>query len=134
MRLWRIAPDWRDAGAQVSTWLYRVTANLCVDRLRRRRGAALDDIPEPVDPRPSADDALQRRVRDAAVQAALMALPERQRQAVVLRHLEGLSNGEIADIMEISSRAVESLSARGKRALADLLIARRAELGFEDDI
>ena len=37
MRLWRIAGEWRQGEAQVSTWLYRVTANLCTDRLRRRK-------------------------------------------------------------------------------------------------
>jgi RNA polymerase sigma-70 factor (ECF subfamily) len=52
---------------------------------------------------------------------------------VVLRHIEGLSNPEIAAIMDIGVEAVESLTARGKRALAALLEGRRAELGYEDD-
>ena len=68
-----------------------------------------------------------------ALQAALMELPERQRQAVVLRHIEELPNPEIAGIMEISVEAVESLTARGKRALTAALAGRRAELGYEDD-
>ena len=54
MRLWRIAPDWRDGEAQVSTWLYRVTANLCTDRLRKRRSTVgMDDLAEPADPVPA---------------------------------------------------------------------------------
>jgi RNA polymerase sigma-70 factor (ECF subfamily) len=53
----------------------------------------------------------------AALDAALATLPERQRQAVVLRHIEGLSNPEIAEVLEIGVEAVESLTARGKRAL-----------------
>lgn len=69
----------------------------------------------------------------AALEAALADLPDRQRQAVVLRHLEGMTNPEIAAIMEIGVEAVESLTARGKRALAGLLSGRKDELGYEDD-
>ena len=135
LRLWRVAPDWRQGEAQVSTWLYRVTANLCTDRLRRRRrgGIGLDQIAEPVDPAPAATAVMQDDARLRALSDALAALPDRQAQAVSLRHLEGLSNPEIAAIMDISPRAVESLTARGKRALAALLAGRRADLGYDDD-
>jgi RNA polymerase sigma-70 factor (ECF subfamily) len=68
-----------------------------------------------------------------ALQDALDQLPERQRQAVVLRHIEGLDNPEVAQIMELNIRAVESLTARGKRALAALLAGRRTDLGYDDD-
>jgi RNA polymerase sigma-70 factor (ECF subfamily) len=133
MRLWRQAPDWRRDEAEVSTWLYRVTANLCLDKLRRRRSIGLDEIDEPRDDRPGSEDLLQKKTREAALRDALDCLPERQRLAVVLRHLDGLSNPQIATVMGISPRAVESLTARGKRALSDLLSGRRAELGYEDD-
>ena len=133
MRLWRIAPDWQQGGAKVTTWLYRVTANLCTDRLRSRRGSALDDIDEPSDPAPGMEQRLQSRARADALQQALDDLPDRQRQAVVLRHLEGLGNPEIAEIMEISTEAVESLTARGKRALAAALAGRKEELGMTED-
>ena len=73
-----------------------------------------------------------RQARAAALQTALAALPDRQRQAVVLRHIEGLSNPEIAEVMEIGVEAVESLTARGKRALAAALADRREDLGFDD--
>ena len=68
-----------------------------------------------------------------ALELALAQLPARQRQAVVLRHLEGMSNPEIAAAMEIGVEAVESLTARGKRALAALLAGRREELGYGHD-
>ena len=67
--------------------------------------------------------------RDRALADALADLPDRQREAVTLRHLEGLSNPEIAEIMDISTEAVESLTARGKRNLATALAARRNDLG-----
>jgi RNA polymerase sigma factor (sigma-70 family) len=133
MRLWRVAPDWRSGEAQITTWLFRVTANLCKDRLRKRRALGLDEIAEPPDPAPEVARTMQDRQRRDALQQALQALPDRQRQAVILRHIEGLSNPEVADIMDITPGAVESLTARGKRALADILAGRKSELGYQDD-
>ncbi len=134
LRLWRVAPAWRQGEARVTTWLYRVVANLATDRLRRRRGnLALDQVAEPPDPAPSAAAGMQAKARMAALAAALAQLPARQSQAVALRHLEGLGNPEIAAIMEIGVEAVESLTARGKRALAAILAGRKAELGYDDD-
>ena len=132
LRLWRVAPDWRSGEARVSTWLYRVVANLCADRLRRTRGVALDAVPEPPDGAPGPEARLISADRMAALDAALLALPERQRQAVLLRHIEGLSNPEIGEVMDIGVEAVESLIARGKRALAAQLAGRREELGYDD--
>lgn len=134
MRLWRIAPDWRQGEAQVSTWLYRVVANLCTDRLRkRRRQVDFDGIAEPEDGQPSVTEKMQTESRLSALAGALAQMPERQAQAVSLRHLEGLGNPEIAAIMDISVEAVESLTARGKRTLAALLAGRKAELGYDDE-
>ena len=133
LRLWRIAPDWVQGQAKVSTWLYRVTVNLCLDIRRKARTVDLDQAPEPRDDAPGTLARMQDAARADALQQALMQLPERQRQAVVLRHIEELPNPEIAGIMDISVEAVESLTARGKRALARSLGERREELGYEDD-
>ena len=134
LRLWRVAPEWRQGEAKVTTWLYRVVANLCTDRLRRSgRGVALEAVPEPEDEARGPLDKMQAEARADALQTALDGLPDRQRQAVVLRHIEGLANPEIAEIMEISVDAVESLTARGKRALSAALEGRREELGYADD-
>ena len=134
MRLWRIAGEWRQGEAQVSTWLYRVTANLCTDRLRRRkRSVPLDAVAEPLDAAPSVTARMHTEARAKALSDALAQLPSRQAEAVALRHLEGLSNPEIAAVMEIGVEAVESLTARGKRGLAAILAGRREELGIEDD-
>ena len=133
LRLWRIAPEWRNGEAKVSTWLYRVVTNLATGRLRKRRGVGLDEAPEVEDGAPSVVQTMIARDRMNALEAALSQLPDRQRQAVVLRHIEGLSNPEIAEAMEIGVEAVESLTARGKKGLAKLLAGQRAELGFGDD-
>ena len=132
LRLWKIAPDWRQGEAKVTTWLYRVVANLCTDRLRKQRNVDIDSVPEPEDDRAGVEGDMQNAARMAALRDALAELPDRQRQAVVLRHIEGLGNPEIAEIMEISTEAVESLTARGKRALAAILAGRREELGYTD--
>ncbi len=133
LRLWRAAAGWRAGEAQVSTWAYRVVTNLCTDRLRQRgrRGpVGLDDAPEVADGAAGAEAGLIEADRMAALDAALAELPDRQRQALVLRHLEGLSNPEIAEAMDIGVEAVESLTARAKRALTALLAGRRGALGY----
>lgn len=136
LRLWRIAPEWRQGETKVTTWAYRVATNLCLDRHRARRRkaqTALDDAPELASADPSAEGRLVQADRMAALEAALGELPDRQRQAVVLRHIEGLTNPEISAVMEIGVEAVESLTARGKRALSAILAGRRDELGYKDD-
>lgn len=136
MRLWRVASEWRQGEAKVSTWLYRVVTNLCMDRLRGRQRRAvtpLDDAPEMADGAPQAVAVLIDNDRMRALDTALAALPERQRQAVILRHIEGMTNPEIAVIMQIGVEAVESLTARGKRALTDLMAGQRSALGYEGE-
>ena len=84
------------------------------------------------DDSPGAEARMVQAARLAALDAALAALPDRQREAVVLRHIEGLSNPEIAAVMGIGVEAVESLTARGKRALTVALQGRRDGLGYEE--
>jgi RNA polymerase sigma-70 factor (ECF subfamily) len=137
LRLWKLAPDWQPGAAQVSTWAYRVVTNLCTDlrRSRQRRPAVtLDDAPEMADGARGVVAGMIEADRMAALQAALAQLPDRQRQAVVLRHIEGLTNPEIAHILDIGVEAVESLTARGKRALAAILAGRKQDLGYQDDV
>ncbi|MEO6301416.1 MAG: RNA polymerase sigma factor [Paracoccaceae bacterium] len=136
LRLWRVAPDWRQGEAQVSTWLYRVVTNLVTDQRRaraRRPAVTLDDAPEVADGSKGVVAGLIEADRMLALENALTELPGRQRQAVVLRHIEGLTNPEIAQIMDIGVEAVESLTARGKRALTAILSGRRSELGYDDE-
>jgi len=111
VRLWRMSPDWQPGNAKVSTWLYRVVLNLCLDIRRRRHGGVtgLDEVAEPADPGLGAVERIQDNTRSDALQAALMQLPDRQRQAVVLRHLEELTNPEIAGIMQISTEDRKSV-------------------------
>jgi RNA polymerase sigma-70 factor (ECF subfamily) len=134
LRMWRVAGQWRAGEAKLSSWLYRVTVNLCTDRQRarqRRRAEPLEAVAEPADETADTEAALMQRARQDALQAALATLPDRQRQAVVLRHIEGLSNPEIAAILDVGVEAVESLTARGKRALTAALSGQQSALGLE---
>ena len=133
LRLWKAAPGWDATRAKITTWLYRVTSNLCIDCLRKSNRNSGDEVPEVADETPGIDLKLQATARAQALQHALQTLPDRQRQAMILRHIEDLSNPEISDIMEISVEAVESLVSRGKRALASTLAPQKKALGLEDD-
>ena len=133
LRLWKAAPGWDATRAKITTWLYRVTSNLCIDCLRKSNCNSGDEVPEVADETPGIDLKLQATARAQALQHALQTLPDRQRQAMILRHIEDLSNPEISDIMEISVEAVESLVSRGKRALASTLAPQKKALGLEDD-
>jgi RNA polymerase sigma-70 factor (ECF subfamily) len=120
LRLWQNAAQWSPE-ARLSTWLFRVAHNLAVDRVRKRREVGDDALERTAgEDRPSS--LLQRKETASAVERALLALPERQRAAIALCHYEGLGNPEIAAVLEVSIDAVESLLARGRRALRESLL------------
>lgn len=132
LKLWKFAPKWKQDRAQVSTWLYRVVSNLCKDRYRRASLENLGNAQEPIDGTQSAPDKIDEQYRQQALYDALSMLQENQRLAVQLRHIDELTNPQIAEIMELSVEAVESLTARGKRKLIEILQTHKPELGYND--
>jgi len=127
LRLWRNPGQLRD-GAAVRAWLMRVASNLAIDRHRRRGPVAATELPDVADEAGGADSDLRRSQASAEIDAAIAALPERQRMALLLSHFEGLGNREIAEAMDLSVEAVESLLARGRRALKSALSGRWRDL------
>lgn len=121
LRAWRQAPSWRPGAARFDTWLHRVGLNLCYDRLRRRREIPTEAPPERPDEGPAPDRGLMAADTGRRVQVALAALPDRQREALVLCHYQELSNIEAARLMTVSVEALESLLSRGRRALRTAL-------------
>jgi RNA polymerase sigma-70 factor (ECF subfamily) len=117
--------------ARFSTWLWRVVVNRCLNRRekagfrgdRREAGAAALESLQ-ADPARAPEAALLRAEEEARVRAAIEALPERQRMAVLLSRFEGRSYEEIADALETSVSSVESLLFRARRALAAALAER----------
>lgn len=129
LKLWRSADRWKPGAAKFETWLYRVAANACIDRIRQRRPETdVDDEADLADAAPLAVDGLIAEERRRAVEDALAALPERQRLAVVLCHYQEMSCADAAAVMEVSVDAFESLLGRARRSLKDSLAPLRAEL------
>lgn len=121
LRVWTQAPRWTPEGARLTTWLYRITMNLCIDRKRKVAPLPLEAAGEPEDERPSAYTLRHRYEMNTHLSAALNALPESQRAAIVLSYFEGLGNIETASILNTTVGAVESLLVRARRTLKDRL-------------
>ena len=122
LRAWRQLPQWRAGEALLSTWLHRVTLNLANDRLRRRREQVPIEDVELRSNAPQPEQQFAAEQRDIRLQAALQDLPERQRDALLLCHYEGLSNADAAATLEVSVEALESLLSRARRQLRKTLI------------
>lgn len=121
LRLWRHAEKWQPGRAKASTWLHRVTVNLCIDRQRRDRSVALPEGYDAEDPAPDAETQIVAGERDLRLAAAIEDLPERQRTALTLCYFGDLSNQEAADTMEIGIKALEALLVRARRTLRETL-------------
>jgi RNA polymerase sigma-70 factor, ECF subfamily len=120
LRLWTEAKAF-EPRAQPKTWLYRIARNQCIDRLRKRRshGQEQELSDEASGDRPSG--LFARKQAAQRVEHALSKLPERQRAALTLVHYEGLSGAEACEVLDVSAEALESLLARGRRSLRELL-------------
>ena len=117
LRAWKQAPRWTPGKAKFDTWLHRVALNLCYDRLRRRREVPTEISVDRPDEGPAPDRGILAAQLGARVDRALVALPDRQREAIVLCHYQELTNIEAAGLMSVSVEALESLLSRGRRAL-----------------
>jgi RNA polymerase sigma-70 factor (ECF subfamily) len=119
LRVWSHAASFDPDIARFTTWLYRIVLNLAFDRKPRRPLVPIDeaagvrsDDPEPVE-RVIADE--ERRI----LEQAMAGLSERQRGAIALFHMEGLSGVDAAQAMNLSVKAFESLLGRARAALKE---------------
>ena len=127
VKLWKNPAQLRE-GAALKGWLMRVASNAVIDRSRRPRAAAIEDVPEVPDPQARPDAPLDRAEAARLVDGSIAALPERQRLALSLVYFEGLSNIEAAAVMEVSVDALESLLSRARRSLKESLSAEWRDL------
>ena len=121
-KAWVKAASWTPVGGGLGGWLRRIATNLCIDRQRKRAFVSDAEIPERADDSPSADVLIDEARRQAAVAAAMQALPDRQRAAIVLTYYEGVSNAEAAAVLGIGVKALESLLVRARQGLSRSLV------------
>lgn len=118
--VWRKADRWDPRGVKVSTWIYRIALNRCIDLDRRRkvrRAVGLDSVEDPVEPAPGAEHGAVVRDELKAVTADVRALPARQRAAILLAASGELATAEIAGRLGVSEGAAEQLLVRARRTL-----------------
>jgi RNA polymerase sigma-70 factor, ECF subfamily len=123
--------------AKFSSWLYRITLNLCRDWSRRERRAPIVQVPEGTDPMDLADEHVQptesvedlvaRREMSAAVAKAMAELPEEQRTAILLKEYHGLTFQEIAGMLDCPLSTVKTRLYQGLSVLRRRLERRQAE-------
>lgn len=122
-----------DGRSAFGTWAYRVTANACLDELRRRRRRPEPGLPEGAGEVASPIDAMEGATIRLDLDQALQTLPTDYRAAVVLRDVCGLSYDEIAETLGIPPGTVRSRIARGRSALMPLLDPGRRNPGPPSD-
>ena len=108
--LWQRSSDFNPNKARLTTWLHRIAHNRCIDVLRKRQREVSWDPSESEHPLTESDTPREQQ----SIDVALMRLPESQRTALVLTYYQNLSNREVAEIMNSSVRAVESLLVRAR--------------------
>lgn len=119
--------------AELSTWLYRIVANACMDEQRKHRrwsflGELTDALPTAwSEPRPSAIEGLLMDERARSVREAIGALSPRLRIAVLMRYFDDLSYEQMADALECSMGTVASRLSRAHAELARRLGHLRAD-------
>jgi len=121
LRLWRDAGKWQAGHSGVGAWLTRVCMNQCLDRLRRRKFASDEAVPERADETPLAPDTIDAAASRKRVVAAIANLSDRQRAAIVLTYYEDLSNNAAASHLDMNIKAFESLLLRARSALGKAL-------------
>jgi RNA polymerase sigma-70 factor (ECF subfamily) len=120
VKAWTAAASYDPGKGAVSTWLYRIALRHCTDRNRRsgfRQFLGLESAPEPMDDAPDALRDLAAREDVVRVRTAIAALPDRQRQALLLKVVAEMSNPEIASTMNCAVGAVEQLLVRARSTL-----------------
>ena len=131
LRAWRSIESFRgDSG--FSTWLFRITMNLCVDHARHKHAQPQtqpivtdDETERPLpDPAPTPEEHLDNRELGRELAAALEEISEEHRRIVLLRDVSGMSYTEIAEVLEISEGTVKSRLSRARIALRKVLLSR----------
>jgi len=117
IKTWEMLPDWKTDNARLTTWMRRVSTNMCLDYLRKKKPIYSDNVPDLADPLKSAEDRMVHDQKLQYVKARLETLPERQKAALTLFYYQELPHKMCAEIMELTVPAFESLLRRARLAL-----------------
>ena len=128
VKVWTGRGTWRAGRARFSTWLYRVITNRCIDLCRRPRTSDVDSVPELPDGKADAVSTIHVGEVNLLLERAMGKLPNQQRIALILSYDDDLSNPDIAEIMDTTISAVESLLKRGRQQLRSTLMSVEAEI------
>jgi RNA polymerase sigma factor (sigma-70 family) len=123
LRLWNHAEQWAAGSSGVAAWLHRVTVNLCFDRLRRRKFASGDQVPDREDEAPRADMLIDTERLRVAIIKCVQTLPDRQRAAIILTYYEEQTNIMAGATLGMNIKAFESLLLRARSALRTAMVA-----------
>lgn len=122
LSVWKNAANWQSGNAKVTTWLYRIATNRCIDILRRRKPTTdIDAIAEPADERENIEAAQMEADRNRQLRAALDALTADQKQAIELVYYGETKQADAATQMGITLAALESLLRRARSKLNEEL-------------
>ena len=114
-----------DAGRETLPWLYRMTVNICHDLRRRRKiSVAIVDVPEPATSDATPEELMNAEERRRLLCEALAILSDRERDAIVLRDLEGLTTAETAAALGTAESTVRSQISMGRVKLRDYIAAK----------
>jgi RNA polymerase sigma-70 factor (ECF subfamily) len=113
--------DRYDDQYKFTTWLLRITRNTCIDRIRKQKRRAFDEIGDVVDGRPGPLHEVIARDNARHVRAALQELPPLYREVLTLYHDQGLKYREIAELLDIPNGTVMNRIFRARRKVAALL-------------
>lgn len=114
LRLYRSAKSYRSY-ATLQAYLFRIARNLCIDHLRKKRPETMPEPPEAVSMCTPYHHLHASELREK-IDGIISGLPENQRAAIHLRHVLGMSYKEIAEALDVTVHAVESLLARARKA------------------
>jgi RNA polymerase sigma-70 factor (ECF subfamily) len=120
-KLFTILPKYERRAVPFSGWILRVAHNVAIDHMRQHRMIPAEDVMARESGGESMGDERSRSFREA-----LESLPDQQRRVLVMRHVVGLSPGEIAEELGRSEGSIHGLHHRGRRALQQALEERDA--------
>jgi len=125
LKTWKALPNFQRRANPFSSWLYKIAKNTIIDYYKKKKEVILDkpieDLKLIKDGKFSSLEIIEQKERAKIIHQAIMQLSEEQQEVITLKFIEGLSNKEIAQLMQKSEEAIRALQYRGLKALREKL-------------